>query len=137
MRSDLPLHRPGEEVSIAYLRDGKERQTKAVLVNKNGTTTEVKEQARHSEVLGADFEPISKVEKSRYGVEGGIRVRNIRNGVIKRMGLPEDYIIVSLNNKVYTDAQVLIKDLENAGGRIVVQGINPDGTRGARSFYWY
>ncbi len=53
------------------------------------------------------------------------------------MGIPEDFIITSLNKKEYTNAEELIKDLERARGQILIEGLYANGSRGFYSFYSY
>jgi hypothetical protein len=53
------------------------------------------------------------------------------------MGIPEDFIITSLNKKQYSKAEELISDLEKTRGQIVIEGIYSNGSRGFFSFYTY
>jgi hypothetical protein len=80
---------------------------------------------------------VSKIEAERYGITGGIKITNIRNGRIRNMGIPEDFIITSLNKKQYSKAEELISDLEKTRGQIVIEGIYSNGSRGFFSFYTY
>jgi hypothetical protein len=53
------------------------------------------------------------------------------------MGIPEEFIITSLNKKEYISAEELIKDLEKVRGQILIEGLYSNGSRGFYSFYSY
>ncbi len=133
----ISYHRPGDKVKITYLRNGTEITVDLALINKDGNTAITKKNSVSSTKLGADFQPLSKVEKDRLKIDGGIKVSNIRNGYMRQMNIPEGFTIYKLNNKVYTDPNDLIQDLERVNGRILIEGYYPDGGRATYSFFTY
>lgn len=130
----IAYYRPGDKIQLE-LAGGKE--VNLTLVNREGTTTMLKRTVAHSDVLGADFEKISKVEKDRYGIEGGFRVSNISNGLVRKMNIPDGFIFTKLNNNAYDQAEDFISDLEKVRGRILIEGIHPNGSKQVLSFYYY
>jgi S1-C subfamily serine protease len=90
-----------------------------------------------SDVLGADFQPLPKIEKDKLGVANAYRISNIRQGRIANMGIQEGFIITSLNRKSYENVEDLIKALESLRGQVVIEGIFANGGRGVFSFYTY
>lgn len=133
----ISYFRPGDKVKVTLLRNGKNIDAYIKLINRDGNTAILKKQSVSSTTLGADFQVISKVEAEKYGVRSGIKIVNLRNGRISNMGIPEDFIITSLNKKEYTNAQELINDLEKARGQILIEGLYTNGSRGFYSFYSY
>jgi serine protease Do len=130
----VAYHCPGDKLTLT-LSSGK--QVQLTLVNREGTTEKLRRVVISSPVLGADFEKVSKVEKDRYNISSGIRVSNIRNGTIQRMNIPEGFIFVKINNNSYDNASEMIRDLEQIRGRIIVEGILPNGSRQVLSYYYY
>ncbi len=133
----ISYHRPGDAVKIIYVRDGKENSSEIKLINKDGNTAITKKYSVNSAKLGAEFQPISKAEKNKLGIDAGVRVSNIRNGAIRQMNIPEGFVIYKLNNKTYTEPSDLIHDLENINGRIVIEGYYADGGKATYSFFTY
>lgn len=133
----LSYHRPGDKIKITYKRDGKEKEAVLTLINKEGNTELIRKTAVRSDVLGADFSKPSKLELKKYGIEYGIKVTEIRNGVIRRMNLPEDFIFIKFNGQDCKDPETVIKWLSTASGRIQIEGIGPDGKRKYYNFYGY
>lgn len=133
----LAYYRPGDKVKFKVLRDGKNLEKELVLVNSNGTTEMVKDESIFSKSLGADFEEVTKIEQEKYRIKYGIKVSNIRYGRIREMSIPDGFIILRINGKDYTKADDVIKDLENIRGRLIIEGINPNGSQQYFSFYVY
>jgi Do/DeqQ family serine protease len=133
----ISYFRPGDKLKLGILRNGKVTDVYIKLINREGNTEILRKQSVSSSALGADFSVISKVEGDKYAITSGIKISNIRNGRIRQMGIPEDFIITSINRKQYNKAEELISDLERARGQIVIEGIYPNGTRGFFSFYSY
>jgi serine protease Do len=134
----LAYHRPGDEISLVVQHGSSAKEIKVVLTNLEGTTKLERDKVYHSDALGADFAPISKIEMERYGVNGGIRISNLSGGGrLSRFNLQDGFIITSFNGKSYTDPEELSKAIESAGGSITIQGINLDGSKGSYSFFGY
>jgi len=131
----IAYKRPGDKVTIKYLRKGAERITQLSLLNEEGTTAIMKKGTVSSNSLGADFQLLSKAEKDKFRVQNGVKISNIRNGRIAMMGIQEGFIILKFNRKEYDKVEPLISDLENARGQIQIEGMFPNGSRAVYSFY--
>lgn len=131
----LSYARPGDKLKLTLLRNGKEVEVYVKLINREGNTAIMKKNTVTSTTLGADFQPISKVEADKYKIRSGIKISNIRNGSIRNMGIPEDFIITSFNKKEYTSAEEFISDFEKTRGQLLIEGLYSNGSRGFYSFY--
>jgi serine protease Do len=132
----MSYYRPGDKIKIIYMRNGTEKETSLVLTNQDGETSLNVNRSVTSEKLGADFAPVSKVELQRYKISNGVKVNNIRNGLINSMNIEDGFIFTKYNGKACTDASSLIKDLEAANGRIQIEGIGVDGGSRIYNFYY-
>jgi S1-C subfamily serine protease len=133
----IAYHRPGDKIKVLYLRNGKQESTIITLLNKEGTTAIMKKGTVSSDILGADFQPISKLEKDKTGIQNGYRISNIRQGKIAQMGIQEGFVITAINKKEYQDVNDLIKALESSRGQTSIEGVFANGGRGVFSFYIY
>lgn len=132
----ISYYRPGDKIKISYIRAGAEKETTITLTNQDGETSLNVNKSISSDKLGADFSPLSKVELQRYKISNGVKVSNIRSGLISSMNIEDGFIFTKYNGKACTDAAALIKDLENAGGRIQIEGIGADGGTRIYNFYY-
>ncbi len=128
---------PGDKIQINYLREGKEQRAALTLTNVEGTTGIVVRNRFESELLGAVFEAIPRLEKERLRIDSGVRIHKVvGRGVIGRMGLPEGFIIVSVNNYKVNDPQELSEILERIRGRVIIEGKEKNGSNRAYSYYF-
>lgn len=125
---------PGEKIKITYKRNNSLKETYLTLTNEDGTSAIVKRELFSSTTLGADFGTIPKVEKDKMGLQNGVRIVNVRNGLISRLGLQEGFIITSINRTPISDPNEAIRILENLRGQVIIEGIASNGTR---TFYQY
>jgi len=121
-------------VNLEVNRNGEIINTNIVLVNKEGTTEKLRKQSLLSEVLGGEFEAISKVDRQTYGIDKGVKVTNITNGKLRQMNISDGFIFTRINNQEYGSAKELINKLENHKGQIRIEGISSNGSRQYLSF---
>ncbi|MEJ2005748.1 MAG: PDZ domain-containing protein, partial [Cyclobacteriaceae bacterium] len=132
---ELSYHSPGDEIHVTYERNGEERSTSLTLTNREGTTTILKRDIFNSQVLGADFEAVSKVERDLHDLEYGVKIINIKNGLLKEVGVDEDFIVTEINNYPVKNPERLVEILTNIRGRVIMEGITKSGRRGYYSFF--
>ncbi|MCE2996706.1 MAG: trypsin-like peptidase domain-containing protein [Flammeovirgaceae bacterium] len=111
---EVSYHYPGDKISVSYVREGKTNNTNITLFNKNGDTNLVKRKIFNDATLGVNLE----------AVDYGVKINKIRDGVFKRLGLPENYTIVSINRQRVTDPQDVIEFFNKFKGRVYLYGFN-------------
>lgn len=132
LQEAIATKRPGDKMSITYMR-GKKTITKEVtLRNAQGNTKVVKN--AELDVLGATFRPITKQEKEELGITAGLKVTKVEGGAMKEAGVPAGFIIVSANETKITseeDLQKVVKQASTSNEPVVyIKGIFPSGKRG-------
>jgi serine protease Do len=133
----IAYHRPGDIINIEVYRDDNNKAYDIKLVNKEGTTALIKRESVKSAILGAEFELVSKLERDSYGISSGIKVRNITNGKIRKMNIPENFIFTKINQKEFDTIADFLEYMENLKGQIRIEGISPSGSKQYLSFYFY
>ncbi|MDA3616774.1 trypsin-like peptidase domain-containing protein [Polluticaenibacter yanchengensis] len=136
MVEQVANYRPGDKVNVTYQRNGSEKTTSAVLLNRNNDVSVVKADAKLTldEKLGAEFATLPAKKAEEYNVNGGVQVKKIKdNGAIKRSKIQEEFIIISINGQQVKTVEELTAILNNASGTVRVEGIYP----GFDSMYAY
>lgn len=122
--------RPGDEASVVVYRGNTQKKFNVELKNKNGTTELFsKEELLADELLGAQFEALTKDEIQRFGVRNGVRITDTGKGKLARAGVPEGFVIVKVNNQfIYKvdDVKAIIGKLKKGDG-VLIQGFYPNG----------
>lgn len=130
----LAYLRPGDVAKLSVARSKGSRDYNVTLVNKEGNTKLLRKESQVSELLGAEFEKLSKLERQTYRIESGIKVTNITNGKIRQMNIGEGFIFVKVNNKSFNSVSELIEYLETYRGQIRIEGVSANGSSQYLSF---
>ncbi len=130
----MSYYRPSDKIRISYKRAKQIREANITLTNREGTTEVLTSKSYNSEIIGAEMEVISKIEKGKYNVDNGVRILKSRKGVLRR--IPEGFIILTINKKTIQTPQDVEKNLTEAQGRVVIEGISKEGERGYYSFFF-
>ncbi|WMJ73338.1 Do family serine endopeptidase [Cytophagaceae bacterium ABcell3] len=117
--------RPGDELEVKLYRKGKEKNLKVKLRNKDGEVAFVsRERSQVLDVLGAEFEPISKENAKKLNITGGIKVTRLHAGKLRRQTLIEEgFIITKVDSKPVNTVSDLASILEGKTGGVLIEGI--------------
>jgi len=132
----LSYYSPGDKLKITYKRDTRLLETTLQLTNKEGTTSILKNTIYTSELLGADMEPLSKVERDKMNLKSGVVLGNVHNGLIRRLGLQKGFIITGINNQPIHTPKEIEDILSQIKGRVIIEGYNSNGGRTVYSYYF-
>jgi serine protease Do len=123
---ELSYHSPGDKVNITYLRDGKTIATTMTLLNRNGDTNLIRRKIYNDARLGANLE----------AVEYGVKIFKLQDGgMLKQIGLPENYIIVAINRQRVKDPEDVIDFFTKYKGRVLLQGLTSSKEQLPLEFY--
>jgi len=127
----IARYRPGDKVKIAYLREGKERNATVMLKNRNYSTELVKRSnAKAVSFDGATFEPVSKQEMSKLGIDGGAKITGVRNSKFRDTGMKDGFIITRIDRYQVNEPADVEKHLKNFdNGVVYIEGVYPDGLK--------
>ena len=133
----LAKKRPGDKVNITYLRDKKSLKATLTLKNEQGNTKVVKN--ADTDVLGADFRPITDTQKKQLEISYGLEVIKVNGGKMKDAGVPKGFIIQRVNDepmRSFDDLQNAVKEANNSKDQmLVIRGIFPTGKKGGFVVY--
>ncbi|MBX2942914.1 MAG: trypsin-like peptidase domain-containing protein [Cyclobacteriaceae bacterium] len=122
---ELSHHSPGDKINVLYLRGGKMNTTELVLVNRDGETSLIKRKFYSDATLGATLE----------AVEYGVKVFKITDGLFRKIEIPENYTIVSINRQRVKDPQEVIEFFNKYKGRVIIYGVTSAKQELPLSFY--
>jgi len=124
LQEAVSQYRPGDDVEITVLRDNKKKQFSVTLRNKHGDTQVVRDNII---VLGAEFDKISNRDRQNLEISNGIKIAKLEKGKLKEAGLKKGFIITNVNKKPIFDVNDFKREIENASGGVLVEGVYPNG----------
>ena len=124
-------YRPGQEVKVIVRRDGKLKQFDVVLRNLEGSTELVKKE-NVIDILGASFEPLSEKEMQSLGISSGVKVKSVKDGKFRKVGIQEGFILTMVNKKPVSSVKDIEAILKESEGGVIIEGVD---RKGSRSYY--
>ena len=123
--------RPGDKVSITYLRNKKSITKSTTLKNAQGNTNVVK--PADIDVLGGNFREITAEQKQNLNISYGLEVLKVNNGALKEAGINRGFIIQKINDepiKTLDELQSIVKKASTSKEPVLfIQGIYSTGKK--------
>ncbi len=123
--------RPGDKVSITYLRNKKSITKSTTLKNAQGNTKVVK--PADIDVLGGNFREITSEQKQNLNISYGLEVLKVNNGALKEAGINRGFIIQKINDepiKTLDELQSIVKKASTSKEPVLfIQGIYSTGKK--------
>jgi len=130
----LSYYYPGDKVSVGFQRGGKPEVASLTLQNLEGGTGISKREYYSSEMLGARLESINAIDKDRLKLTYGVKITSMSNGYLSELGFREGFVITHINEMPAKDPKALGPYLEKFSGRLVLEGVRPNGQPFTQSY---
>jgi S1-C subfamily serine protease len=126
MQEQVTRYKPGDKVTLTYLRDGKETTTNLVLKNKVGNTDVVKRETVLDKI-GGELATVDRKTAASLEIPGGVAVRKIGStGALKNSRIQEGFVITFINGQAIKSVDELAAALEaNKGRTVKIEGVYP------------
>lgn len=125
LQEQVTRYKPGDKISLTYVRNGKESTVPLTLKNKAGNTDVVKTTGI-LEKLGAELVTVDTKTASANQINGGVVVKKINDGLLKKTRMQEGFIITSVNDTEIKSVADLDKILSlNKGRKVKIEGVYP------------
>ncbi|MBX2874855.1 MAG: Do family serine endopeptidase [Saprospiraceae bacterium] len=124
MQELLGRYRPGNLLQVEYLRKGKPYKVEIILKDKtNGVASISSTEEAILRTLGFELRNLTKEEKKRMQVDGVKVISIYRGSKIERTNMDPGFIITNLDNRRIGSVKELIRELEEASGKVMLEGI--------------
>ena len=125
LQEKVSQYRPGDKLKIIVIRNGERKQFTVTLRNKHGDTQIV--QNSGTSILGAEFQQTTYDEKQELEIGNGIKILNLSKGKLKEAGIKKGFIITNVNKNPIYEVNDFKREIQNARGGILVEGVYPNG----------
>lgn len=120
LQEALVNHRPGDKVTVTYMRDKKKHTASLTLRNIQGTTAMV--ETVDTDEIGVALRPLSENEKKELNLSHGLVVSAIRDGKMKEAGVTKGIIIMQVNDRKMNtteDFEQAVKEANMSSDRVL------------------
>jgi serine protease Do len=127
LQEQVAKYRPGDKISVEFIRDGKVKTTSVQLKNKYNTLATVDNASDILNTLGLKVENLSQSEKAQLGVQSGVRITDLKQGKISELtDIKKGFIITQIDDQPVNNVEDLVNILKEKSGKVMVEGIYPN-----------
>ena len=126
LQEQVGRHRPGEKITVTVKRKDKTKQFEVTLRNLQGDTSVVKA-GTFETILGAKVVNLSDQEKSKLGIQNGVKITDLQGGKLKEAGIKPGFVITKANNKPIHSVEELEKLFNSLKGGVYIEGVYQNG----------
>lgn len=132
LQEQVARYRPGDKITVDYIRDNKRRTVSVTLLNNQGNTKVTS--AGTVTDLGCAFKPVDDKTCKELRISSGLQVTGVKDGKFKSAGIKDGFIILDINNARVTK----VEDVEKIYSAIMksdddhvmfITGIYPTGRK--------
>ena len=133
LQGEISKYRPGDKITVKYIRDNKSHSVQLTLRNAQGNTSMTK--SSDFTELGCAFKPLTEAQMREHRLSGGVQVAGLKDGKFKAAGIREGFIILDINNARVRSAEDVEKVYEaimasgEADKVMFITGIYPTGRK--------
>lgn len=132
LAEQIARQKPGDQLKITFLREGKENTADVTLKNNLGAMASRKATAVES--LGAEFSTVSGEDAAKMGIEGGVQVTGIQDGIIStQTKMHPGFVITKIGDLNIKSVEELKEAITSQPENFQIQGIYP----GSKEVYYY
>ncbi len=125
MQEQISNYKPGDKITVTYLRNEKEVTSSVTLKNSAGNFDVVKTDNSSSSLLGAEFTTLDKKRAQDLGIDGGIVVKKIKAGIINdQTRMRDNFIILKVDGKAVKSVEEFDAAVNNKG-TVTISGFYP------------
>jgi len=96
LQEQMSKYRPGDKITVSYIRDNKKSTINVTLRNNQGNTNVTK--AKDLMDLGCAFKTVPDETLRQLQIRNGVQVIGLKDGKFKNAGIKEGFIILDINN---------------------------------------
>lgn len=135
LQEHVARNRPGAEIVVDFLRNGDPEQLHVKLKNSEGTV-ELAKREINFKLKGAEVEDVQFKELAELQLEGGVRIKDIKDGNWKKAGIKKDFIISHIDKIPVNNVEDLNQILAFKRGGVLVEGYYKDGKKAVYGLEW-
>lgn len=127
LQEQIAQYRPGDKISVEYLRSGKVGVASVQLKNKYNTTSKVDDSKDILNELGVQVENLSAKEKATLGLQSGVRVIELKDGKLAQFtDIKKGFIITQIDDQPVNDTNDFLNMIKSKSGKILLEGVYPN-----------
>ena len=125
----IAIQRPGDEVSLTLIREGKSQKVLATLKKRSTGSARISEATSSVDVLeelGVELEPIDEEDLEELDIKGGVKIKRLFVGKLREQtSIREGFIITKVDSQSIDSIEKLTSLLSRKKGGVMIEGKYP------------
>ncbi|HVX50729.1 MAG TPA: trypsin-like peptidase domain-containing protein [Chitinophagaceae bacterium] len=132
LQEQVARYKPGDKITLSYVRNGKEATVNLTLKNKAGNYSVVKTETALDKLGNSELVTLDAATAKKNDLSGGVLVKKLGTGILKNTRMQEGFVITSVDGQAVNNLDDLKAALANAQGTVRLEGVYPgyEGTYG-------
>ncbi len=127
LQEQVAQYRPGDKISVDYIRDGHPYIAQVILKNKYNSTASIDNTKDILNVLGVKLDNLTDSEKRNLGVRGGVKITDLKDGKLNEFtDIRKGFVITQIDDQAVNDVQDFVNILKDKSGKVMVEGLYPN-----------
>jgi serine protease Do len=127
LQEQVAKYRPGNKITVEFIRDGKTQTTTVQLKNKYNTLAQVDNSKDILNELGLKVENLTDREKAQLRVQSGVRITDLKDGKVSQFtAIKKGFVITQIDDQPVNNVEDLINILKEKQGKVMVEGVYPN-----------
>jgi serine protease Do len=135
MQEWVARNRPGQSIEVTYRRNKNDKSVTALLKKYDGSVTMSKQEVNYH-IEGAELEDISYSRLTQLNLDGGVLIKQIREGKWKKGGAKENDIITHIDKAPVDNVADLNRIMSLKKGGVLFEGISERGEKKVLAIDW-
>jgi serine protease Do len=127
LQEQIAKYRPGNRISVEYIRAQKAYTTNLQLKNKFNTTAQVDNARDILHELGVELQDLSPKEKTDLGIASGVRISGLSDGKLNEFtDIKKGFVVTQIDDVPVNSVKDFIKMLQDKSGKVMLEGVYPN-----------
>jgi len=127
LQEQVAKYRPGDKISVEFIRDGKVHTTTVQLKNKYNTVAAVDNSRDVLDALGIKVENLTQKEKMQLRVQSGVKVTDLKDGKVSQFtDIKKGFVITQIDDQPINNVDDFVNVLKEKSGKVMVEGVYPN-----------
>ena len=127
LQEQVAQYRPGDKISVEFIRDGKTETATVTLKNKYNTVASIDNARDVLNALGVKVDNLSPQELRALGLNGGVKITELEKGKLSEFtDIRKGFIITQIDDQAVNNVQDFENILKDKTGKVLVEGIYPN-----------
>ena len=127
LQEQVAKYRPGDKISVEYIRDGKIQSAQVQLKNKYNTVASVDNSRDILDQLGLSITNLSAQEKAQLRVNSGVKVTDLKSGKLADFtNMKKGFVITQIDDQPVNNVDDLVNILKEKSGKVLIEGVYPN-----------